>query len=166
MARGVHDDEQTLMDADEKLRVICHAENNAIMNAARIGVALQGAAIYVTKFPCLACCNAIIQAGVKKIYTPTTAFGMTTQWTKTIPARSASCTMLESRSMPRFIRRLNRLNKSWCQRGNLQGSPWRGQGILLKICSRTRNKRFEVAGGSPLENWGQTGRTPSHKAYE
>lgn len=74
LARGVHDDEQTLTDADEKLRVICHAENNAIMNAARIGVALQGAAIYVTKFPCLACCNAIIQAGVKKIYTHDDSF--------------------------------------------------------------------------------------------
>ena len=74
LARGVHDDEQTLMDADEKLRVICHAENNAIMNAARIGVALQGAAIYVTKFPCLACCNAIIQAGVKKVYTHDDSF--------------------------------------------------------------------------------------------
>jgi dCMP deaminase len=69
LARGVHDDEQTLMDADEKLRVICHAENNAIMNAARMGVALFGASIYVTKFPCLACCNAIIQSGIKKIYT-------------------------------------------------------------------------------------------------
>jgi dCMP deaminase len=69
LARGVHDDEQTLMDADEKLRVICHAENNAIMNAARMGVALLGASIYVTKFPCLACCNAIIQSGIKKIYT-------------------------------------------------------------------------------------------------
>jgi dCMP deaminase len=74
LARGVHDDEQTLMDADEKLRVICHAEHNAIMNAARIGVALQDAAIYVTKFPCLACCNAIIQAGVKRIYTHDDSF--------------------------------------------------------------------------------------------
>jgi dCMP deaminase len=56
LARGVHDDEQTLMDAD------------------RIGVALQDAAIYVTKFPCLACCNAIIQAGIKKIYTHDDSF--------------------------------------------------------------------------------------------
>jgi dCMP deaminase len=70
LARGVHDDEQTLLDADEKLRVICHAENNAIMNAARVGGRpLQGSTIYVTKFPCLACCNAIIQAGIKRIYT-------------------------------------------------------------------------------------------------
>ena len=70
LARGVHDDDQTLLDADEKLRVICHAENNAIVNAARVGGRpLQGSTIYVTKFPCLACCNAIIQAGIKRIYT-------------------------------------------------------------------------------------------------
>jgi len=69
LPRGVHDDEQTLLDADEKLRVICHAEHNAIMNAARIGVALHGASIFVTKFPCLSCCSSIIQAGIKKIYT-------------------------------------------------------------------------------------------------
>jgi len=70
LARGVHDDDQTLLDADEKLRVICHAEVNAITNAARIGGRpLQGATIYVTKFPCLACCNVIIQAGIKRIYT-------------------------------------------------------------------------------------------------
>jgi len=70
LARGVHDDEQTLLDADEKLKVICHAEDNAIMNAARVGGRpLQGSTIYVTKFPCLACCNAIIQVGIKRIYT-------------------------------------------------------------------------------------------------
>jgi len=70
LPRGVHDDEQVLLDADEKLRVICHAEYNAIMNAARMGgCPLQGATIYVTKFPCLSCCNAIIQAGIRRIYT-------------------------------------------------------------------------------------------------
>ncbi|MCU1271457.1 MAG: comEB [Acidobacteriaceae bacterium] len=69
LARGVHDDEEILLNADEKLKVICHAEHNAIMNASRIGIALQGAAIFVTKFPCLACCNSIIQAGITQIYT-------------------------------------------------------------------------------------------------
>lgn len=75
LPRGVHDDEQTLLDADEKLRVICHAEDNAIMNAARVGGRpLQGTIIYVTKFPCLACCNAIIQAGITRIYTHDDSF--------------------------------------------------------------------------------------------
>jgi dCMP deaminase len=69
LARGVYDDEHILVDTDEKLKVICHAEHNAIMNAARIGVALHGATIYVTKFPCLACCNAIVQVGISRIYT-------------------------------------------------------------------------------------------------
>src|SRR5882672_7976306 len=36
LARGVHDDIQILLDADEKLKIICHAENNAIINAARV----------------------------------------------------------------------------------------------------------------------------------
>jgi dCMP deaminase len=75
LARGVHDDEQTLLDAAEKLRVICHAEDNAIVNAARVGGRpLQDTTIYVTKFPCLACCNAIIQAGIKRIYTHDDSF--------------------------------------------------------------------------------------------
>lgn len=69
LARGVHDDKHILDDPDEKLRVVCHAEQNAILNAARVGIAIEGASIFVTKFPCLACCNAIIQAGIDRIYT-------------------------------------------------------------------------------------------------
>jgi dCMP deaminase len=69
MPRGVHDDKDLLDDADEKIKVICHAEQNAILNAARMGVAVERATIYVTKFPCLACCNSIVQAGVVRIYT-------------------------------------------------------------------------------------------------
>ena len=69
LARGVYDSENVLKDVNEKLPVICHAEFNAILNASRVGVSLKGASIYVTKFPCLACCNAIIQAGIDKIYT-------------------------------------------------------------------------------------------------
>src|SRR5580692_291788 len=72
LARGVYDDKEILDDKDkrdDKLRVMCHAEQNAILNAARIGIAVEGATIYVTKFPCLACCNGIIQAGITRIYT-------------------------------------------------------------------------------------------------
>jgi dCMP deaminase len=69
LARGVHDDHELLEDADEKLRWICHAEGNAILNAGRSGVAVRGCTIYVTKFPCLSCCNAIAQGGLACIYT-------------------------------------------------------------------------------------------------
>ena len=30
---------------------------------------MKGCTIFVTKFPCLVCCNAIAQAGIKRIYT-------------------------------------------------------------------------------------------------
>jgi dCMP deaminase len=73
-ARQVFDDPSLLSDADEKLRLICHAEQNAIHNAARVGIALSGATIYVTKFPCMACTNAIIQAGIGGIYTHDSKF--------------------------------------------------------------------------------------------
>jgi len=69
LARDVYDDPALLSDAKEKLKMICHAEHNAICNAARAGVRLLGATIYVTKFPCLRCCNAIVQAGIQRIYT-------------------------------------------------------------------------------------------------
>jgi dCMP deaminase len=75
LARGVHDDDETLFDAEEKIKVICHAEGNAIVNAARLGgQGLKGATIYVTKFPCLTCCNGLIQAGIKRIYTHDDSF--------------------------------------------------------------------------------------------
>ncbi len=69
LARGVYDSTQILDDKDEKLKWICHAEFNAIMNAAQSGISLKGCTIYVNKFPCLACCNAIVQAGIVKLVT-------------------------------------------------------------------------------------------------
>lgn len=73
------DDDRLLDNADEKIKIICHAEANAIFNAARRGVTLQGASIFVTKFPCLACCNAIIQAGITRISTHDKKFGIKTR---------------------------------------------------------------------------------------
>jgi dCMP deaminase len=69
LARGIYDNKTILETQDEKLDWICHAEVNAIYNAARIGASLRGCTIYVTKFPCFACSNAIVQAGIKRIYT-------------------------------------------------------------------------------------------------
>ncbi len=73
-ARDLSDDQDLLADVEEKLKWMCHAEFNAIMNAARYGTALEGTTIYVTKFPCFACCNAIIQAGIDSLYTLDTKF--------------------------------------------------------------------------------------------
>ncbi|KAB8127447.1 ComE operon protein 2 [Gracilibacillus oryzae] len=45
-----------------------HAEMNAIIQCAKFGASTEGAEIYVTHFPCLNCCKAIIQSGIKTVY--------------------------------------------------------------------------------------------------
>jgi len=69
LARGVLDLEERIDERDEKLRWIYHAESNAIVNAARLGIALKGSTIHVSKFPCVGCANAIVQAGIRRVHT-------------------------------------------------------------------------------------------------
>lgn len=45
-----------------------HAERNAIYNAARVGIPIEGCRIYIPWFPCIDCARAIIQSGIKDIY--------------------------------------------------------------------------------------------------
>ena len=45
-----------------------HAEANAIAQAAKHGIATDGAIIYVTLEPCLACLKLIISAGIKEVF--------------------------------------------------------------------------------------------------
>ncbi len=47
-----------------------HAERNAIYNAARTGMALEGFTIYSTRFPCMECARAIVQSGLKVLVSP------------------------------------------------------------------------------------------------
>ena len=44
-----------------------HAEQNAIIQAAKMGVSIEGATIYVTHFPCVICAKMIINSGIKRI---------------------------------------------------------------------------------------------------
>ena len=44
-----------------------HAEQNAIIQAANIGVSTEGATLYVTLQPCVICAKMSINAGIKKI---------------------------------------------------------------------------------------------------
>ena len=44
-----------------------HAEQNAIIQAARLGVVLEGATLYCTHQPCVICAKIIINAGIKRI---------------------------------------------------------------------------------------------------
>jgi dCMP deaminase len=45
-----------------------HAEQNAILQATRHGINIQGADLYCTNTPCLTCAKMIINAGIKHIY--------------------------------------------------------------------------------------------------
>jgi dCMP deaminase len=45
-----------------------HAEQNALLQCARFGIATKAADIYVTHLPCLSCTKSIIQAGIKHVY--------------------------------------------------------------------------------------------------
>lgn len=53
----------------EKYFWFSHAELNAITNAARVGVPLDGSTIVVTHPPCMDCARAIVQAGIKQVVT-------------------------------------------------------------------------------------------------
>lgn len=44
-----------------------HAELNAIANAARVGVAIEGATLYCKMTPCYTCAKTIINSGIKKV---------------------------------------------------------------------------------------------------
>lgn len=45
-----------------------HAEQNAIVQAAVHGVAIEGATLYTTTHPCILCAKMIINCGVKEIH--------------------------------------------------------------------------------------------------
>ena len=45
-----------------------HSEIDAICIAARFGVAIRGASIVITRYPCEACARAIVRAGISKVY--------------------------------------------------------------------------------------------------
>ncbi|RDX02817.1 ComE operon protein 2 [Listeria kieliensis] len=45
-----------------------HAEMNALLQCAKFGASTDQAELYVTHFPCVACCKSIIQAGIKAVF--------------------------------------------------------------------------------------------------
>ena len=70
--RGVRNDVEDRYDrsSGEKFFWFEHGERNAIYNAARIGVSIDGCTLYVNRFPCSDCARAIIQSGIRRIVCP------------------------------------------------------------------------------------------------
>ena len=44
-----------------------HAEQNAIIQAARYGIDIEGSSIYITTEPCVVCAKMLINAGIREI---------------------------------------------------------------------------------------------------
>jgi dCMP deaminase len=44
-----------------------HAEQNAIVQAAYLGVSIEGSTLYCTNQPCILCAKMLINAGVKRV---------------------------------------------------------------------------------------------------
>lgn len=68
--RGIEDAEHRLHDREMKYKLTVHAELNAVIQAARTGVSLNGCDAYVTFPPCPQCVGALIQAGIRRVYYP------------------------------------------------------------------------------------------------
>jgi dCMP deaminase len=68
--RGIADTPARLGDRQKKYPLVCHAEENAIMHAARIGVSLKSCSAFVTWPPCTRCARSLIQAGIREIVYP------------------------------------------------------------------------------------------------
>lgn len=47
---------------------IIHAEENAILFAAKNGINIDGSSIYVTHLPCMTCARMIIGSGIKEVF--------------------------------------------------------------------------------------------------
>ena len=64
--RGIKDDYR-LENRDLKLKMVVHAEANAVAAAARNGHSIKGGTMYVTRALCTQCAALVIQAGIKRV---------------------------------------------------------------------------------------------------
>lgn len=66
--RGVNDDVDERHERPAKYLWTVHAEENAILNAARYGAKVEGGSLYVTPFsPCSACARGIAASGISEV---------------------------------------------------------------------------------------------------
>lgn len=61
------DDTKVPLTRPEKYKWFVHSEANLVANAARNGIKLDGATIYITGFPCIECLRLIINTGISEI---------------------------------------------------------------------------------------------------
>ena len=70
LPRGIADSDERLNNRAIKYPLACHAEENAIMHSARVGLSLKGCIAYSTWPPCTRCARSLIQAGIIEVISP------------------------------------------------------------------------------------------------
>jgi len=65
--RGINDNDPERQRRPQKYYYFEHAERNAIYNAVRHGVALEGCILYCKAMPCADCARGIIQSGILQV---------------------------------------------------------------------------------------------------
>ena len=74
--RGIEDSKERLNDRETKLKLVVHAEMNAVLSAAKFGIKLDKTTLYLVATdgdfiwggpPCHRCTVEIIQAGIKEV---------------------------------------------------------------------------------------------------
>jgi dCMP deaminase len=76
-----------------------HAEHNALLSAARFGIAVEGGTVYTTMRPCFGCTKELLQARIKSVF-------FIHEWSHPDQARQAHYLLLQSR-FPDGIRQLS-----------------------------------------------------------
>ena len=66
--RGIKDDGR-LEERERAIKIVVHAEANAVATAARNGHSIKGAILYSTHRPCPQCASLIIQSGIVRVVT-------------------------------------------------------------------------------------------------
>ncbi len=67
--RGIDDSVEARHQRPAKYSWTEHSERNAIFNAARTGVRVEGCRLYVTTlYPCVDCARAIVQSGIASVH--------------------------------------------------------------------------------------------------
>lgn len=76
--RGVDDSQERYADREVKLRMVAHAEANAILFAGR---PLSGCTLYTYPFqPCAGCAKLVIQSGIRECVAPVTPADLLERW--------------------------------------------------------------------------------------
>ena len=65
--QGYDDDDPKNHERPLKYDLVNHAEENAIINAARMGHATEGATMYLNWFPCASCAGDVVNAGISRL---------------------------------------------------------------------------------------------------